>query len=106
MRRSSRVQWLCIEKSLGFVIREITECVGQMRIVYFDLAQLQLHIGLGEVFDDALAFLHVARVVERLKQVLAKALLGEARNPRTEVWGLAHPYLLIHAKRLVRHIQG
>ena len=29
-------QGLCIEKSLGFVIREITECIGQMRIVYLD----------------------------------------------------------------------
>ena len=28
MRRSSRGQWLCIEKSLEFVIRETRECIG------------------------------------------------------------------------------
>ena len=30
-----------------------------MRIVYFDLAQGQLHIGFGEVVDDALALRRV-----------------------------------------------
>ena len=70
MRRSSRGQWLFIEKSLEFVIRETRECIGQMRIVDFDLAQLQLHIGLGEKVDDAFTFRLLRCVIELLKQVL------------------------------------
>ena len=80
MRRSSRGQWLCIEKSLEFVIRETRECIGQMRIVDFDLAQLQLQIGLGKVSDDALTFLRFTGVVERLNQVLVKATDGARRE--------------------------
>ena len=53
----------CIEKSLGFVILETIECIGQMRIVYFDLAHGHLQIGFGEVVDDALALRRATRVV-------------------------------------------
>ena len=42
---------------MELVIRKTRERIGQMRIVYFDLAQGQLHIGFGEVVDDALACL-------------------------------------------------